>query len=195
MNYYNNDHKRRDNKRRFAKIRQESNEKPKELLSSDTLEAINDWLANCVRYERFLINNELQYDLRQGDVFEIDYGGSVGAELKGRHYGVILHNSNEKTQTALVCPLVSIRDTDIKDSSWRINIGNLQWRFSNYESIALISQIRAIDKVRIYAKALIGLENVPEDQRPNRVPVAILTEKQMEIIIESYFKLLRNKLY
>ncbi|MDI9503736.1 MAG: hypothetical protein QM205_02190, partial [Bacillota bacterium] len=94
-----------------------------------------------------------------------------------------------------VCPLVSIRDTDIKDSSWRINIGNLQWRFSNYESIALISQIRAIDKVRIYAKALIGLENVPEDQRPNRVPVAILTEKQMEIIIESYFKLLRNKLY
>jgi len=58
MNYYNNDHKRRDIKRRFAKIRQESNEKPKELLSSDTLEAINDWLANCIRYERFLLSND-----------------------------------------------------------------------------------------------------------------------------------------
>lgn len=183
-----------ESNRKFAKIRQEDVAYKPDVLSSNTLEEIGNWISNAVRYEKFLNENKLLYDLRKGDVYEIDYGGSVGNELKGRHYGVVMHDSNENCNTVLVCPLVSVSESDLQGSMWRINIGLLNWRFQNHESIALISQIRSIDKVRIYAKALINLVNVPEEERPNRVPVAILTEKQQAMIDEAFIRLMQNKI-
>ncbi|MGI6644282.1 MAG: type II toxin-antitoxin system PemK/MazF family toxin [Bacilli bacterium] len=185
--------KKNPRKKRLARIQQDNYVLKKDVLPSDTLEEIGNWLSNAIRYEKYLQETTLLYDLRRGDVYEIDYGGSVGNELKGRHYGVILHDSNEHSQTVLVCPLVSVTENDTDYSLWRINIGLLEWRYQNYESIALISQIRVIDKVRIYAKPIINLINIPENERPNRVPVAVLTDEQMKLITDGFIRLISER--
>ena len=94
--------KKNPRKKRLARIQQDNYVLKKDVLPSDTLEEIGNWLSNAIRYEKYLQETTLLYDLRRGDVYEIDYGGSVGNELKGRHYGVILHDSNEHSQTVLV---------------------------------------------------------------------------------------------
>lgn len=53
-----------------------------------------------------------QYKYERGDVVQVNFGYRIGREIGGRHFAVVIENSNSiKQQTVTVVPLMSLKDT------------------------------------------------------------------------------------
>ena len=115
-----------------------------------------EWIKRLHGYTTFLYANTLRYKLKHGEVYEIDFGRNVGSELNERHYAVVLHDSNELSQNVIVCPLTT-KFSDGGENAL-INIGRLPGIITVDDSFAKISQIRTVDKVRIYIRPIINHE-------------------------------------
>ncbi len=154
------------------------------------LSALMEWFKRNLEYEVFLLNNTLRYKIRQGEVYEIDFGRNVGSELNERHYAVVLHHSDEEAQNIVVVPLTTKIHYSYGEA---IDLGYLKGIRTKEKSYAKISQIRTVDKARIYLRPII---NEPEHCNGKRQfgPVAVLTNEQFKLIISGLNKLIRNEL-
>lgn len=180
------------NRNRFARISNSANNK--NLTQQDIdyrgnmMVLTNEWFKRFLDYNNYLTTHTLRYHLLQGEVYEVDFGRNIGCEINERHYAVILHDSTEMTQNVLVCPL----STKIQDSSESIlvNIGKLDNVKTAYESYAKISQIRTIDKVRIYIRPIINQDN--DQSIKNKFgPVTSLNEFQLNALLKGVKNYLR----
>lgn len=106
------------------------------------------WLARQYEYAKASERYRLSYKLTAGEIYEIDFGINVNAELNYRHFGIVLVDSNESNPLALVCPIKSNHKGFHPASD--INLGYLQALDGENESLAIINQIRVIDKFRIF---------------------------------------------
>ncbi|HOA11300.1 MAG: type II toxin-antitoxin system PemK/MazF family toxin [Bacilli bacterium] len=152
--------------------------------------ALFDWYKRNLEYEMFLASNKLRYKINQGEVYEIDFGRNVGSELNERHYAVVLHHSDVEAQNIVVVPLTTKIHFSYGEA---IDLGYLPEVKTTEKSYAKISQIRTVDKARIYLRPIIHTE----DNKPCRHtygPVTKLTADQFRLVIEGLNKLLNNQL-
>lgn len=187
-NYYKN------NERRFLRISTSSRDgsmpSHAEMSRIRNIEALTDWFKRQLGYTTYLYQNELYYTLKQGEVYEVDFGRNVGSELNERHYAVVLHDSNDTSQNVLVCPLTT--KTSEGGENALINIGRLQGLGTAGESFAKISQIRTIDKVRIYIRPVMNKDFNDENFTRRIGPVSILTDAQFKKITTAMSEVFDN---
>lgn len=156
----------------------------------NSFQSIMDWFKRLYGYNSFLYTNTLKYRLKVGEVYEIDFGRNVGSELNDRHYAVVLHESSELSQNVLVCPLTT-KFIDGGENAL-INIGRLPDIVTVSDSYAKISQIRSVDKVRIYIRPIINQEY--NDNNYRKVgPVCRLRDNQLALIKNALYDVFENK--
>ena len=113
-----------------------------------------EWIKRQLEYASFAERYKLRYDLKKGEIYEIDWGLNVNAEFSSRHYGVVLSDSGPFNPLVTICPL----KTKHKDAHPRsdIDLGIIGELDSDKSTLAVINQIRTIDKLRIFTKRAIG---------------------------------------
>lgn len=148
-----------------------------------------DWVKRAVEYSIFLENNSLRYKIKQGEVFEIDFGRNVGSELNERHYAVVMHHSDEEAQNIVVVPLTTKVHYSYGEA---IDIGYLPDVETSDRSYARVSQIRTVDKARIYLRPIIhSCDNRPSTKILG--PITKISTEQFKKIVEGLNHLVNNR--
>ena len=112
------------------------------------------WLLRQNEYAKCAEKYRLSYELKAGEIYEVDFGINVNAEFSYRHYALVLVNSSEANPLVMVCPLKS--NTRGAHPASDINLGIIDCLDTEHESLAVINQIRTIDKFRIFKRPGIG---------------------------------------
>jgi len=177
-----------DTTSKFRRLRQNSDESTNnddkvenELMTYQKLmQNLHDqvsWTRRQLNYIAFSLEYRVAYELRRGEVYEFDWGLNVHAELSQRHYGVVLLDSYANNDIVVVVPLKTRHHEPNPMSD--VNIGKLCNVSDDKETLAVINQIRGLDKLRIYQKGLIKDGNLNKE----RGPITILKAEQMDKII------------
>lgn len=98
---------------------------------------------------------ETRIAIKKGDVFLARFGFECGNELNGNHYVVALLDSNPICQVVTVIPLKSAKGRPLNPAS-DIMIGEIEKMPSGKQSIAVINQVRTIDKRRLFDQSTIA---------------------------------------
>ena len=88
-------------------------------------------------------------DVKRCDVFKVRFDQGFGSELRGYHFVVAMQSSREINQTVTIIPLSSVKEAKQYNPKSTINIGIIEGIPGNKETVALINQIRTIDKMRL----------------------------------------------
>ena len=154
-----------------------------------------DWIKRQLEYACFAERFKLRYDLKKGEIYEIDWGLNVNAEFSSRHYGVVLVDSNPYNPLVLVCPL----KTKHQDAHPRsdVDLGFVEGLNTTNDTLAVVNQIRTVDKLRIFTRNAIGLnihrdtdDSVGNTYILNSVPR--LNDDKLQLIINHYINLIVN---
>ena len=92
---------------------------------------------------------ETRLAIKKGDVFLARFGVGCGNELSGNHYVVALLDSNPISQVVTVVPLKSAKGRPINPAS-DVMVGTIKDLGNSKEAIAIVNQIRTIDKRRLF---------------------------------------------
>lgn len=175
---------------RFLRINDSETSKGVDQHFKRQYTALFDWFKRSLEYETFLLENTLRYQINQGEVYEIDFGRNVGSELNERHYAVVIHHSDPEAQNIVVVPLTTKIHYSYGEA---IDLGFLPSVDTNVRSYAKISQIRTIDKARIYLRPII--ENSSNGRTERKLgPVSRLSEQQFKLVLHGIQKLINNRL-
>lgn len=103
----------------------------------------------------FYRNYETRFEIKRGDVFVVGFEFACGNELNGSHFVVALLDSSPISQLVTVVPLHSAKmDKELNPAS-EIYIGEIPGVTNTKRAVAIINQIRTIDKRRMFDKAAI----------------------------------------
>ena len=114
------------------------------------------WLIRQNEYAKYAERSKISFEVRAGEIYEVDFGVNVNAEFSYRHYALVLVDSNKYNPLVLVCPLKS-NNKGLNPAS-DISLGIIDDLDSDHESLAVINQIRTIDKLRIYRRPIINCD-------------------------------------
>ena len=92
---------------------------------------------------------ETRIAIKKGDVFVARFAFECGNELNGDHFVVALLDSNPISQVVTVVPLKSAKGRPLNPAS-DILLGEIPGLKNGKESIAIINQVRTIDKRRLF---------------------------------------------
>ena len=92
---------------------------------------------------------ETRLAIKKGDVFLARFGFECGNELNGNHYMVALLDSNAISQVVTVVPLKSAKGKPLNPAS-DVMVGKIEKLNNTKDAIAVINQIRTIDKRRLF---------------------------------------------
>lgn len=92
---------------------------------------------------------ETRLAIKKGDVFLARFGFECGNELNGNHYVVALLDSNPINQVVTVVPLKSAKGKALNPAS-DVMVGKIEKLNNTKDAIAVINQIRTIDKRRLF---------------------------------------------
>ena len=154
-----------------------------------------EWIKRQLEYAYFSEHFKLRYDLKKGEIYEIDWGLNVNAEFSSRHYGVVLADSNPFNPLVLVCPLKSKHQEAHPRSD--VDVGYIEGLNTSKPTLAIVNQIRTIDKLRIFTKRAIGLNvhQVDEQSIKNSIlanSIPRLKDDKLDLIINSYITMIVN---
>ena len=114
-----------------------------------------DHISKLRRLLYFYKNYETRIELNRGDVLLANFEFECGNELRGNHYVVVLVNSRETNQVVTVVPLKSAKGKALNPAS-DIFIGKIKGLKSEKETVAVINQIKTIDKSRLFINENLG---------------------------------------
>ena len=103
----------------------------------------------------FYKNFETRIELKKGDVFTANFEFMCGNELNGSHFVIALLDSSAISQVVLIVPLHSLKQGYVLNPASDLLLGTIPGIANGKESIAIINQIRVIDKRRMFDKAAI----------------------------------------
>ena len=147
-----------------------------------------DWIKRQLEYSTFSEKYKLRYDLKRGEILEFDWGINVNAEFSNRHYGVVLADSGEYNPLVIVCPLKSNKNGGHPRSD--VDLGIIPCLKTTHSTLAVINQIRSVDKLRIYTKCAIGYESEFKEKDDNIIHSYRLDDRKVDLITQAYINLL-----
>ena len=113
-----------------------------------------EWVKRQLEYISYQDRYSPKLDLKVGEIYEFDFGVNVNCEFSNRHYGVVIANSHENNPLVIVCPLKSNRYGANPCSD--INLGYINGLVTDRETLAVVNQIRSLDKMRLYINPIIN---------------------------------------
>lgn len=119
----------------------------------------------------FLYRNfETRFQVKRGEVYLANFPFEFGSEIHGDHFVVAIHDSRPLNPLVLVVPLKSKKFKSLNPAS-DINLGLIAGIDNNKQTVAIINQIRSIDKRRLLSPQAINAlfnkyqsENVTNNQ-------------------------------
>ena len=90
---------------------------------------------------------------KQGEIYLVNFDPAIGAEIKKTRPALILQNdiANRYSSVTIVAAITSFSDKDGKMYPTEVFIGDSEGGLDN-DSVALLNQIRTIDKRRLVKK-------------------------------------------
>ncbi|MFA7193154.1 MAG: type II toxin-antitoxin system PemK/MazF family toxin [Bacilli bacterium] len=140
-----------------------------------------EWIKRQLEYASFSEKYKLRYNLKRGEIYEFDWGYNVNVEFSNRHYGVVLADSNEFNPLVIVCPLKTNRHGAHPRSD--VDLGFIEGLREGVRTLAVVNQIRTLDKMRLYTKTAIAEESEMEE-------VPKLEQGKIKLILAAYQTLL-----
>ena len=122
------------------------------FINGETSRHVVNSLNSFIYFYRFF---ETRIAISKGDVFVARFEDGLGNELVGNHYVVALLDSDPICQVVTVVPLKSNKGRELNPAS-DIEIGQIPGLNNGKESIAVINQIRTIDKRRLFEADTMG---------------------------------------
>ena len=153
----------------------------------DELRSQLEWIKRQLEYSEFNKQYKLRYDLKKGEIYEFDWGINVHAEFSNRHYGVVLADSDIFNPLVVVCPLKTNHNGAHPKSD--IDLGKIDGLNTNKTTLAVVNQIRTIDKLRMFTKRAIGLKDggqYNEELFENEKTIIRLDEEKVKMILDFY---------
>ena len=150
----------------------------------NTLKEQLEWIKRQIEYATFTDTHRLKKELHKGEIYEIDFGINVNAEFSNRHYGVVLRDSNPYDPLVLVCPIKTNKHGAHPASD--IDLGYIKSLNSQHKSVAVINQIKTLDKVRIFSKSAISDSDLFEDEPPR------LEDEKLKMILTAYLRFVQG---
>ena len=153
-----------------------------------------EWIKRQIQYIVFSDNFKLRYDLRAGEIYEFDFGINVNSEFSSRHYGVVIADSNPFNPLVMVCPLKTNHSGAHPKSD--VDLGYIPELNTDHNTVAVVNQIRTIDKVRLYTKraignSLFGQSNQTQDLTQEE-EIIKLDNSKLRKIKDAYFNMIEN---
>lgn len=103
----------------------------------------------------FYRNFETRIEIKRGEVFVVGFEFECGNELNGSHFVVALLDSSPLSQLVTIVPLHSVKmDKELNPAS-EVYIGEIPGVTNTKRAVAIINQVRTIDKRRMFDKAAI----------------------------------------
>ena len=152
-----------------------------------------EWIRRQLEYASFSEKYSLRYDLKRGEIYEFDWGINVNAEFSNRHYGVVLTDSDARNPLVTVCPLKSNHSGAHPKSD--VDLGFIPGLNSLNSTVAVVNQIRTMDKLRIYMKRAIGYKNeiLSDSIRETEESIIRLENHKLNMIIDAYKRYLSGQ--
>ena len=133
---------------------------------------------------------ETRFAIKRGEIYLASFPIEFGSEIHGEHFVAAILDSNPLNPLVLVVPLKSEKDKEVNPAS-DVRLGYIQGINNGKKTIAVINQVRAIDKRRLFnaesIDRLYGLNkhNLIKDYENVaglRTNVYRLTDKQYDLI-------------
>ena len=133
-------------------------------------------------------------EIQRCDVFKVRFDQGFGSELRGYHYVVSMQSSRENNQTVTIVPLSSFKEVKRYNSRSTVFIGEIEDLPNSKGSVALINQIRTIDKMRLYGENAISqfigkfgnkIKELPEESLIQPKKIYRLTKEQYNKILHA----------
>ena len=143
-----------------------------------------EWVKRQLEYISYAETYSPNLELKTGDIYEFDWGVNVNCEFSNRHYGVVVVDSHANNPLVVVCPLKTNRHGANPNSD--VNLGIINGIVTDRETIAVVNQIRALDKMRLYLRPIIN-ETEQSEQSIK------LSAEQIHILKEGIGRILLDK--
>ena len=110
----------------------------------------NPYVSDLNRANFFYANFVTKVEIERATVFKIRFQQGFGSELRGHHFVVAMQTSKESNQLVTIIPLSSVKETKQYNKKSTIFIGEVSGIPNTKQSVALVNQIRTIDKIRLF---------------------------------------------
>ena len=153
-----------------------------------------EWIKRQLEYASFSEKFSLRYNLKRGEIYEIDWGLNVNAEFSNRHFGVVMADSDEHNPLVTVCPLKTNHSGANPKSD--LDLGFIESLNTGKKTLAVVNQIRTVDKLRLYLKRLIGINDSGANYSSNleaKYTIIRLENDKLERIVEAYKRYLSGE--
>ena len=131
---------------------------------------------------------ETRLEIKRGDVFLARFAFECGNELNGDHLVAALLDSSPLSQVVTIIPLKSAKGRPLNPAS-DILLGKIEGIENGKETIAVINQIRTIDKRRLFdAEIIAHLERYFNDEMLGEYAVITCQYKKLYRLSETQYK-------
>lgn len=148
-----------------------------------------DWLRRQKEYMNISEKVKTRYDLKRGEIYEFDFGINVNAEFSFRHYGVVMCDSSVYDPLVIVCPLKTRRIAHPRND---VVLGVIPSLSETVQTIAVVNQIRSLDKFRLYTRNAIGTEVGEDGVVLNRNEITTCDEGRIAKVSEEGMRKIHN---
>ena len=179
----------------MGKFKLEKIETNNALIGQNGTRTQLEWIKRQLEYSSFSERYLLRYDLKRGEIYEIDWGLNVNAEFSNRHFGVVLADSDAFNPLVTVCPLKSKHGFSNPKSD--IDLGIIKELGTSSATVAVINQTRTIDKLRIYLRRAIGKRNKEQLSDPSEEENYViyrLENDKLDTLIKAYINYISGKI-
>ena len=167
----------------------------KSAIKQDGMRSQLEWIKRQLEYADFSERYTLRYDLKRGEIYEIDWGINVNAEFSNRHFGVVIVDSDIFNPLVTVCPLKSKHSSYINPKS-DVDLGYIPELGTKNATVAVVNQIRTVDKLRVYTKRLIGSnssDRLSDSYQNRNDKVLRLNEDKLKMLLEACKRYFNNE--
>ncbi len=167
----------------------------KSAIRQDGMRSQLEWIKRQLEYADYSERYTLRYDLKRGEIYEIDWGINVNAEFSNRHYGVVLVDSDIFNPLVTVCPLKSKHSSYVNPKS-DVDLGYIQDLGNKNSTVAVVNQVRTIDKLRLYTKRIIGMKyesRLADNYQLEDKPILRLTKEKFNLLLEACKRYFNNE--
>ena len=149
------------------------------FVDSDAKQAIDHF------HSHYMAN----FPLRKGDVLVMNFYSSCGYELRGNHFVAVVNESKARNPLVTVVPLKSMKENKELNPASDVLLGEIEGVLNGKQAIAVINQIRTIDKRRLFdAQVIAHLSKYMSDEMIGEYSELTVQIKRIYRLTDEQFK-------